>query len=721
MKKTLTFFLFACAVLISLKAQPPVSTDTVVIARETFGDVQFDYDTSGTVIGTDTIMPPMDTPGFPTQWDYDAILSYDTFTSTNGTVVSTSSDSSMRVNAYGDDGIGGQDWDNASGSEMLFLATAPDSLFGSWDSIAYTGIDISRYENLSFSFGHIYSPGFKQSDALGLSIQARVDGGAWVELDTASIDGAALTDAAWTYVTLSLPEDMVGHWLDIQMGAININDQEHYLDDLTVSGTIKYDSINLTRETFGDVQFDTGTNPTVTATDTIMPPTDTPGYATQWDYDAILSFGTFTSTNGTVISTSSDSSMRINGYGDNGIDHQNWDNASGSEMVFLTTRPGAYFGSWDSIAYSGIDITGCEKMFFSFGHIYRPGFRQSDAIGLSIQARVDSGAWVELDTASIVGTALTDTAWVFVTLPIPEDMVGHWLDIQIGAINIDNHQHWLDDLTLTGYKAGVVTVDNIAVTGEGGATTIDTEGGTLQMMAVVEPSNADDPTYSWKVVNGSGIANISEGGLLTAECNGTVTVVARANDNGTKGELEIILSNQSYLVTSISLSPSGAISVVEGNTQQFTADVMPGCANDVSVTWTVEIPAINPGYATIDQNGLLTADSAGSVSVVATANDGSGERGVRTVTISPFTSVKDIHQSGVQLSPNPVTNVINLENTSSVVLVEIYGINGSVIKKVTNNSNNTLSINASDLNSGIYFIKLHERDGSIFVSKFIKE
>ena len=66
------------------------------------------------------------------------------------------------------------------------------------------------------------------------------------------------------------------------------------------------------------------------------------------------------------------------------------------------------------------------------------------------------------------------------------------------------------------------------------------------MSATVLPANAIDKTVTWSVTPGTGTATISSSGLLTAATNGTVTVVATAND-GSKvtGSKVITISNQS--------------------------------------------------------------------------------------------------------------------------------------------------------------------------------
>ena len=91
-----------------------------------------------------------------------------------------------------------------------------------------------------------------------------------------------------------------------------------------------------------------------------------------------------------------------------------------------------------------------------------------------------------------------------------------------------------------------VAVTDIAVTGEGGVTTIETDDGTLQMIATILPANATEQTITWSLSTGNGHAEISPAGLVTAKSNGKVTVRATANDgSGVYGEVEISLTNQS--------------------------------------------------------------------------------------------------------------------------------------------------------------------------------
>ena len=85
--------------------------------------------------------------------------------------------------------------------------------------------------------------------------------------------------------------------------------------------------------------------------------------------------------------------------------------------------------------------------------------------------------------------------------------------------------------------------------------TITTNKGTYQVTAAILPANATDKTLTWSISNGMGNAQVNTSGLVTAVNNGTVTVKAAANDgSGVFGTLDIVITNQKILVTSIVLT-----------------------------------------------------------------------------------------------------------------------------------------------------------------------
>jgi len=145
-----------------------------------------------------------------------------------------------------------------------------------------------------------------------------------------------------------------------------------------------------------------------------------------------------------------------------------------------------------------------------------------------------------------------------------------------------------------------------------------------------------------------------------------------------------------------------------GNTSQMTVDISPSDAGNKAVTWSV---TNGSGKATIDSNGILTGTVAGSVTVTATASDGSKLSGIKVVTVSAtdvvvpvdkvtLTSKTGIYeikdnsgtlQMQVSVSPADASNQTvtwSVENIDGTAEIDTNGIviarsNGSVAIKAT--------------------------------------
>lgn len=108
-------------------------------------------------------------------------------------------------------------------------------------------------------------------------------------------------------------------------------------------------------------------------------------------------------------------------------------------------------------------------------------------------------------------------------------------EIRLGILSIATTQvQPMDDIT------------SVAITTQGNVpAAITTNEGTLQLIATVNPSNANQ-TVTWSIVDGSEFATINTTGLVSATDNGTVTVRATSTADDTQfDEIEIIISEQS--------------------------------------------------------------------------------------------------------------------------------------------------------------------------------
>jgi uncharacterized protein YjdB len=259
-----------------------------------------------------------------------------------------------------------------------------------------------------------------------------------------------------------------------------------------------------------------------------------------------------------------------------------------------------------------------------------------------------------------------------------------------------------------------IPVTGITVTGAGGATTISTDNGTLQLTATVSPSNATNKAVNWTVTNGTGQATINSSGLLSAVSNGTVTARATATDGtGIYGTLIIMISGQIVPVTSISVTGAGGATIIttDNGTLQLTATVLPSGATNKTVTWSV---VNGSGQATINSSGLVTAVLNGNVMAIASATDGSGITGSLVITISsqiiPVTSVTVTGAGGA--------TTISTDNGTLQMSADVQPANATsknVTWSVTSGTGNA-SINAtgmlSAISNGTVTVTASSTDGS---------
>ena len=138
-------------------------------------------------------------------------------------------------------------------------------------------------------------------------------------------------------------------------------------------------------------------------------------------------------------------------------------------------------------------------------------------------------------------------------------------------------------------------------------------GDSIVLSAKFTPHNTTDQTVQWSVDNSS-IASIANNGKLTAKEIGTVVVTAVNKDVSTRCSIEIL----PIKVEEIIISSNTSSVVANGDTVEFSAEVLPVDATYPDITWSVEDSKI----ASIDKNGILTPLKRGTTTVIATADDG---------------------------------------------------------------------------------------------------
>lgn len=155
------------------------------------------------------------------------------------------------------------------------------------------------------------------------------------------------------------------------------------------------------------------------------------------------------------------------------------------------------------------------------------------------------------------------------------------------------------------------------------------DGLAKQLTATVLPNTTTNKAITWSVSDAT-LATISETGLLTPLKNGSITVIATAKDgSGVSKQVTFNITGIKepvILATNITISGTNS---TNGQPQQLSVTVLPTDATNKTVTWSA-----SSANATVSADGILTPLLNGTVTITATANDGSGKVGQLEITIS---------------------------------------------------------------------------------------
>lgn len=180
-------------------------------------------------------------------------------------------------------------------------------------------------------------------------------------------------------------------------------------------------------------------------------------------------------------------------------------------------------------------------------------------------------------------------------------------------------------------------------------------GGTTQLVATVNPSNASYNSIVWTTTNSS-VATVDSSGYVTAVSAGTATI--KATVSGKSASCVITVTNNTVSVTGVSVNPSTATIGSNGGEITLTATISPSNATNKNVTWS----SSNTSVATVNANGVVTGVNPGSATITCTTSDG-GYTGTCAVTVQP------IAVTGITLDKHTVSNVGTGDNISFTATV----------------------------------------------------
>ena len=163
-------------------------------------------------------------------------------------------------------------------------------------------------------------------------------------------------------------------------------------------------------------------------------------------------------------------------------------------------------------------------------------------------------------------------------------------------------------------------------------------GENIILKATVLPENATDKTVRWSSSNNN-VLRVSDDGNAVALATGTAVVTATAGNKS--DDITVVVSSPTVNVNRIYLDKT-EIALKVGTSETLTATITPSNATNKNVSWT----SSNVSVATVNQGGRITAISKGTVTITASAKDGSGKTASCTVSAFSFTSPIDISANG---------------------------------------------------------------------------
>ena len=125
------------------------------------------------------------------------------------------------------------------------------------------------------------------------------------------------------------------------------------------------------------------------------------------------------------------------------------------------------------------------------------------------------------------------------------------------------------------------------------------------------------------------VATVTENGAVVGRALGSCTIIATiANGTTHTCAVSVLSASERYKVRRIVLSTSAASVVKGGKAVAVKAAVKPADASNQALTW----QSSNTAIATVDASGNVTAKDGGTVTITATAKDGTGVKGSITLT-----------------------------------------------------------------------------------------
>jgi len=141
-------------------------------------------------------------------------------------------------------------------------------------------------------------------------------------------------------------------------------------------------------------------------------------------------------------------------------------------------------------------------------------------------------------------------------------------------------------------------------------------GDRYTLLATVLPSDADDKSVSWSSSD-ENVVTVSNKGRITAIGAGQAIITVTTTDGGLTASCTVNITQKIVPATGVRLNYN-ELELSVGGSESLIATVLPNNANNKEVIWS----STNEDVVTVDENGLVSAVSAGDAIITVKTVDG---------------------------------------------------------------------------------------------------
>ena len=223
----------------------------------------------------------------------------------------------------------------------------------------------------------------------------------------------------------------------------------------------------------------------------------------------------------------------------------------------------------------------------------------------------------------------------------------------------------------------------------------------VSLTATIAPTNATNRAVTWSS-NNIRVATVDDNGAVTARSIGTATITVTTADGERTATATVTVTPAPIPVTDVMLNHS-TLELVVGASETLTATVLPANATNRSITWA----SSNNAVATVDDNGRITAHTAGTATITVTTKDG-GRTATCVVTVPA-----PIPVTGVTINPNTLNLAMGTSETLTATIIPANAANRAVTWASNNTAVATVNTNGkvTAVSAGTATITVTTEDG----------